>query len=145
MTYCLAIKVRDGMVFASDSRTNAGLDDYRSHSKMFTYSVGDRCIVILTSGNLSTSQSVFHMIENDLKNPKDGVNLNTCTDLEEMASYLGKLALENSTVSDEQIQGNVNFSSFFILGGQIKNQEQKIFLIYPEGNYIECSDNSPYF
>ena len=145
MTYCLAIKVRDGMVFASDSRTNAGLDDYRSHTKMFTYSIGDRCIVILTSGNLSTSQSVFHMIENDLKNPKDGVNLNTCTDLEEMASYLGKLALENSTVSDEQIQGNVNFSSFFILGGQIKNQEQKIFLIYPEGNYIECSDNSPYF
>ena len=52
MTYCLAIKVDEGMVFASDSRTNAGLDDYNSYSKMFTYSVGDRCVVLITSGNL---------------------------------------------------------------------------------------------
>ena len=52
MTYCLGIKVNEGMIFASDSRTNAGLDDFSVHSKMFNYSVGDRCVVILTSGNL---------------------------------------------------------------------------------------------
>ena len=67
MTYCLGIKVNEGMIFASDSRTNAGLDDFSVHSKMFNYSIGDRCIVILTSGNLSTSQAVFHSIESDLE------------------------------------------------------------------------------
>ena len=139
MTYCLAIKVDEGMVFASDSRTNAGLDDYNSYSKMFTYSVGDRCVVLLTSGNISTS-------ETDLENPKDELNLNTCNDLEEMANYIGKLSVEYAEKNIENInQGDVNFSSFFILGGQIKGQRQKAFLIYPEGNYILCSEDSPYF
>ncbi|MCH2495136.1 MAG: 20S proteasome subunit A/B [Dehalococcoidia bacterium] len=146
MTYCLAIKVDEGMVFASDSRTNAGLDDYNSYSKMFTYSVGDRCIVLLTSGNLSTSQNVFHRLETDLENPKGELNLNTCNDLEEIANYIGKLSVEYSEKNIDKIsQGNVNFSSFFILGGQIKGQRQKAFLIYPEGNYILCSEDSPYF
>ena len=144
MTYCLAIKVDEGMVFASDSRTNAGLDDYNSYSKMFTYSVGDRCVVLLTSGNLSTSQNVFHRLETDLENPKDELNLNTCNDLEEMANYIGKLSVEYSDKNIDNLnQGNINFSSFFILGGQIKGQRQKAFLIYPEGNYILCSEDSP--
>ena len=62
MTYCLAIKINDGLVFASDSRTNAGLDNISTYSKMFTFNVGDRAFVILTSGNLSTSQAVYHRI-----------------------------------------------------------------------------------
>ena len=68
MTYCLAIKVEEGLVFASDSRTNAGLDNIGTYTKMFTYNVGDRAFVILTAGNLATSQAVYHQIEKDLEN-----------------------------------------------------------------------------
>ena len=66
MTYCIGIKASDGLVFASDSRTNAGLDNVNIYSKMFTYDVGDRTIIIVTSGNLGTSQAVFKSIQNDL-------------------------------------------------------------------------------
>ena len=66
MTYCVAIKINEGLVFASDSRTNAGLDNISSYSKMLTFNVGDRAFVILTSGNLATSQAVYHRIEKDL-------------------------------------------------------------------------------
>ncbi len=68
MTYCIGIKASDGLVFASDSRTNAGLDNVNIYSKMFTYDVGDRTIIIVTSGNLGTSQAVFKSIQNDLDN-----------------------------------------------------------------------------
>ena len=67
MTYCIGIKSKDGLVFASDSRTNAGLDNVNIYSKMLTYDVGDRTIIIVTSGNLGTSQAVFKSIQKDLK------------------------------------------------------------------------------
>ena len=80
MTYCLAVKINDGLVFASDSRTNAGLDNISTYSKMFTFNVGDRAFVILTSGNLSTSQAVYHRIEKDLESKKysPGVHCPKC-------------------------------------------------------------------
>ena len=88
MTYCLAIKINEGLVFASDSRTNAGLDNISTYSKMFTFNVGDRAFVILTSGNLSTSQAVYHRIEKDLSSENSLKSLNTCADIEEVASYI---------------------------------------------------------
>ena len=63
MTYCVGMKMNDGIVMASDSRTNAGLDNVSTYKKMFTYSVGDRSIIIVTSGNLSTSQHVYKTLE----------------------------------------------------------------------------------
>ena len=67
MTYCIGIKTKDGIVVASDSRTNAGLDNVNIYSKMFTYDVGDRTVLIVTSGNLGTSQAVYKSIEKDLE------------------------------------------------------------------------------
>ncbi len=147
MTYCLGIKVNQGMIFASDSRTNAGLDDFSIHSKMYNYSVGDRCIIILTSGNLSTSQAVFHSIESDLKSAViTDRNLNICKDLEEIADYVGSLSVKHSKVKNEVFkQGDIDFGSYFIVGGQIKGHSQKMFLVYPQGNFIECSENNPFF
>ena len=77
MTYCVGMKMNDGIVMASDSRTNAGLDNVSTYKKMFTFSVGDRSIIIVTSGNLSTSQHVFKTLENDINsdNPKNSLNL----------------------------------------------------------------------
>ena len=71
MTYCVGIKTEEGIVVASDSRTNAGLDNVNIYSKMLTYDVGDRTVIIVTSGNLATSQAVFKSLEKDIKN-KDG-------------------------------------------------------------------------
>ena len=67
MTYCVGIKAKDGIIIASDSRTNAGLDNVNIYSKMYTYDVGDRTVIIVTSGNLGTSQAVFKSIDTALK------------------------------------------------------------------------------
>ena len=77
MTYCIGIKTETGLVFASDSRTNAGLDNVNIYSKMLTHDVGDRTIVIVTSGNLGTSQAVYNSIKKDLKSETGIMNLNT--------------------------------------------------------------------
>ena len=97
MTYCIGIKSKDGLVFASDSRTNAGLDNVNIYSKMLTYDVGDRTIIIVTSGNLGTSQAVFKSIQKDLKNNKNKLNLNTCKDFDQIASYIGSLNVKHSS------------------------------------------------
>ena len=88
MTYCVGIKAQDGIVFASDSRTNAGLDNVNIYSKMFVHDVGDRSIIIVTSGNLGTSQAVYKSIEKDLKSDSGIMNLNTCKDFDQIASYI---------------------------------------------------------
>ena len=144
MSYCLAIKVKEGLVFASDSRTNAGLDNVSTYSKMFTFNVGDRAFVLLTAGNLATSQAVYHQLEKDISANNPAMSLNMCEDLEEAASYIGKLSVESSNQAlDVQNQTSL-MGSYFILGGQIKNQEPNLLLIYPEGNFIYVSKEKPY-
>ena len=96
MTYCIGIKTKDGIVVASDSRTNAGLDNVNIYSKMFTHDVGDRTILIVTSGNLGTSQAVFKSIEKDLADKSGKKNLNTCEDFDQIAKYVGALNLKHS-------------------------------------------------
>ena len=144
MSYCLAIKVKEGLVFASDSRTNAGLDNVSTYSKMFTFNVGDRAFVLLTAGNLATSQAVYHQLEKDISANDPEMSLNLCEDLEQAASYIGKLSAESSNQAlDIQNQTSL-MGSYFILGGQIKNQEPNLLLIYPEGNFIYVSQERPY-
>ena len=144
MSYCLAIKVNEGLVFASDSRTNAGLDNVNTYSKMFTYNVGDRALVILTAGNLATSQAVYHQLEKDLNAPNPEINLNLCEDLEAVAAYIGQLSIASSNQSLEVQSQSSLMGSNFILGGQIRNQDPNILMIYPEGNYIYASSERPY-
>ena len=144
MSYCLAIKVNEGLVFASDSRTNAGLDNVNTYSKMFTYNVGDRALVILTAGNLATSQAVYHQLEKDLNAPNPEINLNLCEDLEAVAAYIGQLSIASSNQSLEVQSQSSLMGSNFILGGQIRNQDPNILMIYPEGNYIYASSESPF-
>ena len=119
MTYCIGIKTNEGLVFASDSRTNAGLDNVNIYSKMFTHDVGDRTIVIVTSGNLGTSQAVYKSIEKDLGSSSGIMNLNTCKDFEQIASYVGSLNIEHSSPQGINTD-NVLLGSTFIIGGQIK-------------------------
>ena len=143
MTYCIGIKTKDGIVVASDSRTNAGLDNVNIYSKMFTYDVGDRSIIIVTSGNLGTSQAVYKSIENDLNDTSGVMNLNTCKSFDQIASYIGSLNTEHSSPKGINTD-TVLLGSTFIVGGQIKGQPLELYLIYPQGNYIKPADSKPY-
>ena len=143
MTYCIGININEGMVFASDSRTNAGLDNINVYTKMLNYAVGDRNLVIVTSGNLATSQAVFGSIKKDLEVSNPITSLNTCETLEEVANYIGSLTVKHSSpqgINEEVLQ----LGSSYIVGGQIKNQKSEIYLVYPQGNYIRPSEARPY-
>ena len=144
MTYCVGIKVNEGMVFASDRRTNAGLDNFNSYSKMYVHNGNDRNIVILTSGNLATSQAVFNSISKDLEDPTNGNNLNNQYNLNEIAKYIGRLTVQHSS-PDGINQVTLELGSTFIVGGHIKDQESDLYLIYPQGNFIKSSEFKPYF
>ena len=144
MTYCVGIKVNEGMVFASDRRTNAGLDNYNSYSKMYVHNGIDRNIVILTSGNLATSQAVFNSIGKDLEDPTNGNSLNNLYNLNEIAKYIGRLTVRHSS-PDGINQVTLELGSTFIVGGHIKDQDSDLYLVYPQGNFIKSSDFKPYF
>ena len=143
MTYCVGIKVNEGMVFASDRRTNAGLDNFNSYSKMYVHKGIDRNIIILTSGNLATSQAVFNSITKDLEDDKNGNNLNNLFNLNEIAKYIGRLNIKHSS-PDGINQETIELGSTFIVGGHIKDQESELYLVYPQGNFIKSSEFKPY-
>ena len=143
MTYCVGIKTNEGVVLASDSRTNAGLDNVNIYSKMLTYDVGDRTIVVVTSGNLATSQAVYKSLEKDIKNKDGSLSLNTCKDFEQIASYVGKLNVKHSSPNGVNTDSLV-LGSTFIIGGQIKGQPLELYMVYPQGNYIRPADSKPY-
>ncbi|MCW8108437.1 peptidase [Alteromonas ponticola] len=146
MTYCLAIKVNKGLVFASDSRTNAGVDYIATYSKMTRFVwPGERVCVLLTSGSLATSQAVVNAIYRDLENADAEINLLKSKHLHEVACYIGKLSQKEQLMHAKAMEkSGSSAESSFILGGQIKGQEPEIFMIYPQGNYISASHDTPY-
>ncbi len=146
MTYCLAIKLNKGLVFASDSRTNAGVDYVATHSKMTTRVFdNDRSITILTSGSLATSQAVINKIETDLNDDDATFNLKKAEYIHQIAGYIGELSqAEQLKHNNAMVQSNISAESSFIVGGQLNGQECEIFLVYPQGNYIKASAETPY-
>ena len=146
MTYCLAISVNKGLVFASDSRTNAGVDYVTTYSKMHSFVWPDeRMCVILTSGNLATSQAVMNIIRNDLEKPDAKFNLRKGRHLHEVAHYIGQLSQREQRQHAEAMEkSGSKAEASFILGGQIAGHAPEIFLIYPQGNYISASPETPY-
>lgn len=145
MTYCLAISVDQGLVFASDSRTNAGVDQVSHYGKMFTFSKpGERQFVVLTAGNLATTQAVIDRLRRDIRGNAP-LSLHTVESLPDAAEYLGELAHRQLEKHGEAVaQAGFSADVTFILGGQIAGAEPGIFLIYPQGNYITSSEQTPY-
>jgi putative proteasome-type protease len=140
MTYCLAIAVDAGLVFVSDSRTNAGVDQVSTYSKMHVFSrPRDRQFVILGAGNLATTQSVISQIQRGLKSGKDH-SLWQVEDLHEAADYVGSL----SRTEQDKHGGGSTFEASFIVGGQIGEQAPSICLVYPAGNHISPPAKTPY-
>ena len=129
------------MVFCSDSLTNAGMDQVSTYSKMFHFGIdGERQIVILCAGNLATSQATIATIKSDIKKGADLTLLNIET-LEEAADYIGDISREQQ--EKRTIEGK-KFEASFIIGGQIGSSKHETILVYPEGNHITTSKDTPY-
>jgi putative proteasome-type protease len=146
MTYCLAIKVNKGLVFASDSRTNAGVDYITTYSKMHRFIWPDeRVVILLSAGNLATTQAVVNIINKDLEDPDSKLNLRTVEHLYEAAHYIGMLSQKEQLQHEERLKKRqISGEASFILGGQIAGKSPEIYLIYPQGNYISASTETPY-
>ena len=145
MTYCIAIKTNTHLVFASDSRTNAGPDHVNTYSKMFSWGIpGERQFVILSAGNLATTQDVVMQINRDIRENEE-TNLHTVKYLSDAADYVGRVSLMmQNKHNSSQMNAGFNAESTFIIGGQIGLDPPEIFMVYPQGNHITCPEMSPF-
>lgn len=148
MTYCVGMLLDRGLVFMSDTRTNAGVDDISQVRKMKIWEEpGERVITLLSAGNLGTTQAVVSLLEERSKAPedRDPSILNDPT-MFQVARRVGETLKEVvQTHSEEGQSASSPFGATLILGGQIKGSEPRLFLIYPEGNFIEASADTPFF
>ena len=149
MTYCVGMLVDKGIVMMSDTRTNSGVDNVSVFRKMFSWRVpGERMIAMMTAGNLATTQTVISKLEERTKAPDDrDVSLLRAPTMFQVASEIGKLLRE--TIRERQDangeRGRNRFTASIILAGQIEGMEPRLFLVYPEGNFIEASFDTPFF
>ncbi|MEL0081669.1 MAG: peptidase, partial [Gammaproteobacteria bacterium] len=122
MTYCLAIKVQQGLVFCADSRTNAGPDQVSTYSKMHRFPLlADRRMVLLSAGNLATSQAVVAQLNRDIDDPEAETSLNTVRYISDAADYVGRLSLaEQQKYTSGGPGAGFNAEATFILGGQVR-------------------------
>jgi putative proteasome-type protease len=141
MTYCIAVRIEAGLCFVSDSRTNAGVDNIGTYSKMFTFTKeGERQITVLASGNLATTQGVIGQVKRDIKE-STLINLMNISSLDEAADYLGEI---NIAQQEKHSRGEINYEASFILGGQIGTHKHEAYLVYPQGNHITTSKDTPF-
>ena len=148
MTYCVGLRLNKGLVFMSDTRTNAGVDNFSVTKKMFTWEVpGERVITLMTAGNLATTQALISLLEERSKAQSD--RNPTILELPTMFQVARLVGATLKEVIDETMSGGQESTSKFrasvIVGGQIKGGAPTLFLIYSEGNFIEVTDDSPFF
>lgn len=143
MTYCLGITTQEGLVLASDSRTNAGFDQVNVCRKMYTFvHPGERMFVILTSGSLSISQSVVTLLRTDFD---AGRGLAQASSLYDAARIVGNCVRRISELDRASLErDSFSFNVHLLLGGQVKGQEPNLYLIYPQGNPIAATEDSLY-
>jgi len=139
MTYCLAIALDSGLVFVSDSRTSAGVDQVSTYSKMHRFGRDQRQFVMLSAGNLATTQGVVAQVARDIKQSAPR-NLLSVADMEEAADYVGDL----SRAQQDKRKGESVFEASFIIGGQVEGDEPRVYLVYAQGNHITTSAETPF-
>ncbi|MEZ5143187.1 MAG: hypothetical protein R2726_11815 [Acidimicrobiales bacterium] len=146
MTYCLSMRLQEGLVLLSDTRTNAGVDNVSTYRKLFVFHPTPQATIVLQSaGNLATTQEVIDRIERDLGDPTAPDSLATAAHLFEVALYVGRLSLEvaNNHGGPPGAVG-ADMTATFLVSGQIGVDPPDTLLVYPEGNYIRASDDRPF-
>src|SRR6187397_1297528 len=148
MTYCCGILVRDGLVMIADTRTNAGLDNVSTFRKLHIFSKpGDRIMAIASAGNLAISQSVLSTLTEGLEDPTTGdiETLMNAPTMFQAAQRIGRaIRAVNATEGEALKSEDINFDVSFLFGGQIKGSRMRLFMVYPAGNFIECTTDTPY-
>ena len=147
MTYCVAMSLDAGMIFASDSRTNAGVDQIARFSKMRVFArEGNRVIVTLSSGNLSLTQNAVNILEQKARGGDSALNLWNAESMFDVARMLGDALREVKTRDGPYLAlNNIDPNANFIVGGQIKGEPARLFDVYSEGNFIEATPETCYF
>ncbi|WP_431049519.1 peptidase [Roseateles sp. L2-2] len=146
MTYCVAMRLRAGLLFASDSRTNAGVDHIATFRKMNLFEQpGERLVTLLTAGNLATTQSVVSLLRQ--RATVNGRHLMSLTSMYDVAELVGKTLKEVVARDSDgvgQLNQGVDFGANLIVGGQIRGEAPRVFHVYPQGNFIEATEDTPY-
>jgi putative proteasome-type protease len=146
MTYCVGVLLNEGMIFASDSRTHAEVDNYSKFCKMTTFECpGERVIVLLSSGNLAGTQAVISLLK---QRNEAGGEARTLWNAHTMFDVANRVAdaMRDIEHRDGQYlaESDIKFNASFILGGQIRGEPLRLFRIYAEGNFIEAGVETPF-
>ncbi len=146
MTYCVGMVLDEGLVFASDSRTNAGVDHVSTFCKMTVIEApGQGVVVMLNSGNLATTQQVVSRIKQhaiDAEKP-----LTAHASMFTVAELVGRELRKtiHTTMNEAHEQSDVDFTATFLVGGQVEGEAPRLFMVYPQGNFIESTVDTPFF
>ena len=146
MTYCIGVKLDEGMIFASDSRTNAGLDNIAKFCKMTVFERrGDRVLVLLSSGNLAGTQAIISLLRQRGDDPDNPASLWKAKTMFDVANLVSDAMRDIERRDGPSLQASeVSFNASFILGGQVGSEGMRLFRIYAEGNFIESGEHTPY-
>ena len=147
MTYCIGIALEEGLIFASDSRTHAGVDNFASFCKMTVFErAGDRVLVLLSSGNLAGTQAVISVLTQNAEADDGRPSLLKARTMFDVACIVSD-AMRGIEQRDKQYleRNDLTFNASFILGGQISGEPMRLFRIYAEGNFIEAGAGTPFF
>jgi putative proteasome-type protease len=147
MTYCVGLLLNDGMVLLSDTRTNAGLDNISTYRKMFTFEdPGERVIVIMTAGSLSVSQTTIAQLREAIEDPEatPDTSIMLAPTLLKVAEIVGAQLAKVRAEVDQKLSAMQGASASMIVAGQRKGGAMRLFLIYPEGNFIEATEDAPF-
>ncbi len=147
MTYCIGVMLEEGIIFASDSRTNAGMDNIGKFCKMTVFERrGDRVIVLLSSGNLAGTQAVIGVLNQRCSAGAGVANLWSATTMFEVAMLVADAMRDIERRDGEYLEDNeIGFNASFIVGGQLAGEPMRLFRIYAEGNFIEAGIDTTYF
>ncbi len=144
MTYCVGVKLDEGLILASDSRTHAGVDNYATFCKMTVFErPGDRVLALLSSGDLAATQAVINLLQKRASG--DPPHLWSCTSMVDVANFVADALRDIERRDGPYLEsGGLKFNASFILGGQIVGEDMRLFRLYAEGNFIEAGTDTTF-
>ncbi|WEK42918.1 MAG: peptidase [Candidatus Sphingomonas colombiensis] len=150
MTYCVAVRVTEGLVLLSDTRTNAGVDNISRYTKMFTWEVpGERAIGMMCSGNLSITQGVMTRLAKAIERSADDPEIETILNTDSIfriAELVGEAMQAQQDRYRESIQaGGAGADAMVLVAGQRRGGRHRLFMVYSAGNFVEATSDTPYF